>query len=101
MIRTDSSWSGLPQAPNIIVPRQYVLTLIRVPPSVRLRIGATLPRHELWLSPPPPRTAADSRFRSPIESTPATIPATNASRARDPQLAGSPPDATTPGLRRC
>ena len=26
MIRTDSSWSGFPQAPNIIAPRQNRLT---------------------------------------------------------------------------
>ena len=30
MIRTESSWSGLPQAPNIIAPRQSGLTLTPV-----------------------------------------------------------------------
>jgi hypothetical protein len=35
MMRMDSSWSGLPAAPNIIAPRQYGLTLIPVRPSVR------------------------------------------------------------------
>jgi hypothetical protein len=35
MTRTDSAWSGLPTEPNIIVPRQYALTSMPVPPSVR------------------------------------------------------------------
>ena len=35
MIRTDSSWSGLPQAPNIMAPRQSGLTLTPVRPSGR------------------------------------------------------------------
>jgi len=35
MIRTDSSWSGLPQAPNIMVPRQSWLTWTPVVPSGR------------------------------------------------------------------
>src|SRR6188472_2543488 len=36
MMRIDSSWSALPQAPNIIAPRQRGLTLTPVCPSVRL-----------------------------------------------------------------
>ncbi len=36
MIRTDSSWSGLPHSPNIIAPRQSGLTLTPVRPSVRI-----------------------------------------------------------------
>jgi hypothetical protein len=35
MIWTQSSWSGLPTWPNIIVPRQWALTWIPVPPRVR------------------------------------------------------------------
>ena len=35
MIAIDSSWSGLPHAPNIIAPRHRVLTCIPVVPSVR------------------------------------------------------------------
>src|ERR1700752_3183848 len=35
MIAMDSSWSGLPQAPNIMAPRQSGLTLTPVRPSVR------------------------------------------------------------------
>jgi hypothetical protein len=34
MIRTDSSWSVLPHAPNIIAPRQSGLTVMPVRPSV-------------------------------------------------------------------
>ena len=33
MIRIESSWSGLPQAPNIIAPRQNLLTETPVRPS--------------------------------------------------------------------
>jgi len=35
MMATHSSWSGLPKAPNIMAPRQSVLTLTPVRPSVR------------------------------------------------------------------
>ena len=35
MMRMQSSWSVLPQAPNIIAPRQSGLTFIPVVPSVR------------------------------------------------------------------
>src|SRR4051794_39612989 len=35
MMRTESSWSGLPHAPNIIAPRQSGLTFIPVRPRVR------------------------------------------------------------------
>src|SRR3954454_10265652 len=35
MIRIESSWSGLPQAPNIIAPRHSGLTWMPVRPSVR------------------------------------------------------------------
>src|SRR3954451_22190387 len=35
MIRTDSSWSLLPQSPNIIAPRQSGLTLTPVVPRLR------------------------------------------------------------------
>src|SRR5271154_4616711 len=35
MIATHSSWSRLPNAPNIIAPRQRVLTSTPVPPSLR------------------------------------------------------------------
>ena len=35
MIRIESSWSGLPQAPNIIAPRQSGLTSTPVRPSCR------------------------------------------------------------------
>ena len=42
MMRIDSSWSWVPQAPNIIAPRQRGLTFIPVRPSVRYSIGPTL-----------------------------------------------------------
>src|SRR3954447_22431632 len=35
MMRTDSSWSVLPQSPNIIAPRQSGLTLTPVIPRLR------------------------------------------------------------------
>ena len=35
MMRIESSWSGLPQAPNIIVPRQSFETWTPVRPSGR------------------------------------------------------------------
>jgi hypothetical protein len=35
MMRMLSSWSGLPQAPNIMAPRHSGLTLVPVLPSVR------------------------------------------------------------------
>lgn len=95
------------------------LVMVRIPPGAEhhrpeavrahLDTGPTerAPPHRRHAATPramavatPPRTAADSRFMSPIESAPATIPATKPGRARDPQLAGSPPDATTPSLRR-
>ena len=44
MIRIDSSWSGLPQAPNIIAPRQSGLTLTPVRPSGRFRRRLSRPR---------------------------------------------------------
>lgn len=47
MIRTDSSWSGFPMAPNIIAPRQYGLTLMPVRPSVRYFMKLLA----LWLTP--------------------------------------------------
>src|SRR4051794_21905091 len=40
---TASSWSALPQAPNIIAPRQSGLTLTPVRPSVRSSIVPPLP----------------------------------------------------------
>ena len=42
MIRIESSWSGLPQAPNIIVPRQRELTWT----PVALRDRAVVHRQE-------------------------------------------------------
>src|SRR4051794_29841869 len=41
MMRIDWSWSGSPQAPNIIAPRQSGLTLTPVLPSVRYSIQRT------------------------------------------------------------
>src|SRR2546426_6692414 len=43
MIRIESSWSVLPQAPNIIAPRHRGLTLTPVVPSVRCSTGRRLP----------------------------------------------------------
>src|SRR3954451_19819775 len=43
MIRIESSWSVLPQAPNIIAPRQSGLTCTPVLPSVRYSIPRTYP----------------------------------------------------------
>src|SRR6478736_4267167 len=42
MIRIDSSWSLLPQSPNIMAPRQSGLTYVPVRPRVRCSIGQTL-----------------------------------------------------------
>src|SRR3954471_4222045 len=42
MIRIESSWSVLPQAPNIIAPRHSGLTWTPVRPSARLSMAATL-----------------------------------------------------------
>src|SRR5918999_2976817 len=52
MIRIDSSWSRLPQAPNIIAPRHSGLTLTPVRPRVRNSTPGTLtptcePEHRL------------------------------------------------------
>src|SRR3954463_10647641 len=41
-IRTESSWSVLPQAPNIIAPRHSGLTCMPVRPSGRCSIGRSL-----------------------------------------------------------
>src|SRR4051812_8445765 len=43
MILIESSWSGLPQAPNIMAPRQSGLTWTPVLPSVRYSIPRTYP----------------------------------------------------------
>src|SRR3954468_8028125 len=40
MMRIDSSWSGSPQAPNIIAPRQSLLTETPVRPSGRCSMDA-------------------------------------------------------------
>ena len=48
MIRTESSWSGLPQLPNIIAPRHSGLTLTPVRPRVRSSIGETYRRPMGW-----------------------------------------------------
>src|SRR5438309_11220880 len=42
MMRTQSSWSGLPHAPNIMAPRQYRLTWIPVVPRVVRSMRARL-----------------------------------------------------------
>src|SRR4051794_6227864 len=42
MMRMDSSWSWLPQSPNIMAPRQSGLTYMPVRPSVRCSIAGTL-----------------------------------------------------------
>src|SRR3954470_9088658 len=47
MIRIDSSWSGSPQAPNIIAPRQRGLTFTPVVPRARYSIQATYPALEV------------------------------------------------------
>src|SRR3954469_2740328 len=44
MIRIESLWSVLPQAPNIIAPRQSGLTCTPVRPSGRISMAATLRR---------------------------------------------------------
>src|SRR3954467_8284266 len=40
IMRIDSAWSGLPQAPNIIAPRHSLLTETPVCPSGRCSMGA-------------------------------------------------------------
>src|SRR3954451_10134815 len=42
MMRIESSWSGLPQAPNIIAPRHSLLTETPVRPSGRCSMGLLL-----------------------------------------------------------
>src|SRR5215213_3985670 len=42
MMRMDSSWSLLPQSPNIMAPRQSGLTYMPVRPRVRCSIAETL-----------------------------------------------------------
>src|SRR4051794_13680807 len=42
MMRIDSSWSGLPHAPNIMAPRHRGPTFRPVRPSVRVSMTATL-----------------------------------------------------------
>src|SRR6478735_3865516 len=51
MIRIDSSWSGLPHAPNIIAPRQNLLTETPVRPSWRCSTAPFLPEATRLLSP--------------------------------------------------
>ena len=46
MIRTQSSTSSFPCEPNIMAPRQCVLTRTPVPPSVRYSMGASLDRRK-------------------------------------------------------
>ena len=45
MIRTESSWSGLPQAPNIIAPRQSGLTFTPVVPRTRISMVSPYGAH--------------------------------------------------------
>src|SRR5215212_561720 len=47
MVRIESSWSGLPQAPNIIAPRQSGETWTPVRPSWRCSTVPSLPSGEL------------------------------------------------------
>ena len=47
MMATPSSWSRLPKAPNIMAPRQSVLTLTPVCPSVRYCMAAPSRRADL------------------------------------------------------
>src|SRR6266545_5261055 len=42
IIRTHSSWSVFPQGPNIMAPRQWVLTFTPVRPSVRYSMASAL-----------------------------------------------------------
>src|SRR5215213_4676932 len=51
MMRTDSSCSGLPHAPNIIAPRQNLLTDTPVRPSGRCSIAVTCPESHCRYSP--------------------------------------------------
>src|SRR5476649_102090 len=47
MMRIESSWSVLPQAPNIIAPRQSGLTLTPVLPSLRRSTAISSSGHGL------------------------------------------------------
>src|ERR1700761_4124067 len=60
MSATDSSWSGLPQAPNIIAPRQRGLTFTPVVPSVRYSIQGTYPALEVEQRPLHRQPAAEA-----------------------------------------
>src|SRR3954453_20705232 len=52
MMRTDSSWSALPQSPNIMAPRQSGLTLTPVHPRLRSSMAPHLvDRREAGLEP--------------------------------------------------
>src|SRR6266545_8417285 len=44
IIRTHSAWSVFPQGPNIIAPRQWVLTFTPVRPRVRYSMASALPQ---------------------------------------------------------
>ena len=45
IMRIDSSWSAVPQAPNIMAPRHKGLTFTPVRPSVRYSIGLMVATH--------------------------------------------------------
>src|SRR3954470_3176984 len=63
MIATDSSWSVLPQAPNIIAPRQRGLTFTPVLPRVRCSMAPRLAGAD---HPAPCSRICNGKERSPI-----------------------------------
>src|SRR3954447_15710611 len=61
MMRIDSSWSVLPQAPNIIAPRHSGLTLTPVLPRWRVSTRRILGSYSWFFSSGSPRSSASSR----------------------------------------
>src|SRR3954464_1559663 len=64
MIRIDSSWSALPHAPNIIAPRQNLLTETPVRPSWRCSMGLLLFERQWSRRRPPTEPDAPPRRQS-------------------------------------
>src|SRR5215208_2835041 len=67
MMRTESSWSLLPQSPNIIAPRQSGLTLTPVEPRLRSCMAPDLvDRREARLEPVARRAQVQPPYAGPL-----------------------------------
>src|SRR5581483_216899 len=105
MIATQSSWSRLPKAPNIIAPRHSVLTFTPVVPSVRYFIAAEATRGGAAMAPgSPPAQRLGGPGRSPDRHRPnePTRPSSDdpvAGRARiTPSQSDPEPDKPVPRI---